>query len=131
MKNFSLVWQDKFSVRLSVHPTRLRETLKRYFWSANTVNFDSAQMSDPNWDWGKPQGQFGIIRYRKRGPLRQGFLVGRQAWTAAGVIGAMHFGVRFPDVVRKHKQVLAVGSFGPASGVPDCDLHKFCPTLFG
>lgn len=51
-------------------------------------------------------------------------------WQMGGVVDALHFGMMFPDVVREYKQVFAIGSLGPVSDAPACDLRRFCPCLF-
>lgn len=128
MEPFSLVW----SCGINLNPFPHRSFFERRIWSANKVNFDDFQM--PDHERKKFCGTFGIVEYKKAGPLQRRFLfsnpVDKRYWRACGVIGAMCAGVYFSSEIRSRKKVLAPGSLGPITKAPDCDICKFCPVLF-
>jgi len=103
-----------------------RSEFETKFWSANRVNFDPEQMPQNN--EAEFHGTVAVIEAVETVGLPPGTkFVGD--WELAGVVDAFQFGVRFPEVVRQHKQVLALGSLGPITG-PKCDVRRFCSSLF-
>lgn len=126
MKPFSLVWE----CRITLDPIPGRSFFEPKFWSANKVNFDPVQM--PERGRRRFKGSFGIIKYEKKGPLQTKFSFPKdgRVWRACGVIGAMCAGLYFPSEIWWQKKILAPGSLGPTTEVPDCEIRKFCPMLF-
>jgi len=126
---FDLLWQASTSLRKF---SLRRSEYEKKFWSANKINFDPVQM--PQSKERRPDRlDVAIVELQSCKSFSIGMEVrdhqGR-SWNHASVLDAMYVGTRYPQVIRKHKEVLVLGSLGPVSFAPACDLGKFCPALF-
>ena len=119
----SVIWQ-KSGVEFDRNIPR--SEFERTYWSANNVNFCPLQM--PQRQKGRFKGTIAILEVVEDCDYQPLPFLG--GWQLCRVVDALHFGKMFPEVVRKHKEVFAIGSIGPVSGVADCDLRRFHPSLF-
>jgi len=121
--SFVIVWEASAKFDRSVP----RSTFANHYWSANKVNFDENQMSQSH--QGLFDGRLAIlefleeIKYPPFGKISD-------SWWLSEVMDAFYMGTIFPDIIRQHKEVLIMGSVGPINSAPECDILKFCPSLF-
>lgn len=120
---FKVIWEAEAKFDRSVP----RSTFASQYWSANKLNFDETQMRQSH--DGLFDGKLGVLEFSEETEYP---IFGKvsDAWWLSGVMDAFHMGITFPEVVRQHKEVLAMASIGPTSHAPECDRLRFCPSLF-
>lgn len=121
--SFKVLWEAYAKFDRSVP----RSTFADHYWSANKLNFDETQMCQPH--DGLLDGKVGILDFSEDAESSRFGKISDE-WWLAGVMDAFHMGIIFPDIVRQHREVLAMGSIGPNNHAPECDRLRFCPSLF-